>query len=427
MRGIRFLHSQRAGSVMPLVMLSIVISLATGAGLLTLGRMVRVRAVRTATEGSARCAADAGLAKAMYEMNQKLMSGWSAYNLPREYRQALPQCDATYSFVVYKVGILLKSILDHSDLATTLNLPGLSGGDYIVRSIGRCGQSQKIVSGVLRLQGRGEYGVLVQDLMSLKPGTLVDGMDSSDPTRADVPLEIGTTSTKRDKVVLNKGVVVDGDVLVGPGGDPDVVIKDTGATTGERYPMIEDPEFLTIPPPPTLIDRGKINVHGKTIKIDPKDSGTYDSINLKNGKKPAILEITKGEVVLYVTGDINLGQSCEIKVAKGASLSLYLDGNMKAGADSGFNNENTPPNLKIWGKTEGSQKIELNAKSEYFGQLYAPVAEVVARAKSDLYGAFTAKKFEMKAGGNLFYDGALRKVDENDQGVRFVLKRWREL
>jgi hypothetical protein len=69
----------------------------------------------------------------------------------------------------------------------------------------------------------------------------------------------------------------------------------------------------------------------------------------------------------------------------------------------------------------------LNAKSAYFGQVYAPAASVQVNNNGDLYGAFTAYDFTMMAKGNLYYDGALREVDPTkDPLVRFVLVRWYE-
>jgi hypothetical protein len=240
-----------------------------------------------------------------------------------------------------------------------------------------------------------------------------------------VPIEIGTASTLAGKIVLNNGVVVDGSVLVGVGGNPDVVIKDLGAETGIRCSLPEEPYFPSVTAP-SLPKEGAITAHGQTIRISPADSGKYKGITLKRAVAPAILEITGGEVVLHVTGDINMGEGCEIKISKGSSLSLYVDGDILASEDSGFNNEGVPADFELWGTAKDEQRFQLNAKSEYFGQLYAPNATVTVAAKGDLYGAFTAEKFEMKAGGNLFYDGALRDVDHDDEGVRFVLERWYE-
>jgi hypothetical protein len=403
MNRIRLLQLKKPSFVMTLVLLTGVILLITGAGLLSLGLNSRTLAIRNATRIAARCAADAGLTKAICEMNERLENPLCGSYLVLAINEALPNCDATFSY----------STVAKKD------------GEYIVRSVGKCGASQSTVYGRVRLQGRSEHGILVQDTISLKAGTLVDGFNSSDPTNTNVELQMGTTSILPDSIILNNGVVVDGDVLVGVGGDVNTVIKDLGAKTRYRYCMLEEMDFPTVTLP-ALPNKGTINAHSKTIIIHPKDSGEYNSITLKRGNQPAKLEITGGEVVLHITGDIDLGQDCEIEVKKGASLSLYVDGDILAGEDSGFNNQNVPANLKLWGLNEGEQQFQLNAKSEYFGQLYAPCATVTVRAKGNLYGAFTAKSFDMKSGGNIFYDGALRNVDLNDEGVRFILTRWRQ-
>ncbi len=67
----KLLQSKTKGSVMALVLIAIVILLVTGAGLLSLGLHSQILALRTASDIAARCAADAGLTKALYQMNQK--------------------------------------------------------------------------------------------------------------------------------------------------------------------------------------------------------------------------------------------------------------------------------------------------------------------------------------------------------------------
>ncbi len=58
--------------------------------------------------------------------------------------------------------------------------------------------------------------------------------------------------------------------------------------------------------------------------------------------------------------------------------------------------------------------------------VYAHNADIHFYAKGDIYGAFVADNFEFKAGGNFYYDEALRDVTVHDYGVRFTVKRWNE-
>ena len=44
----------------------------------------------------------------------------------------------------------------------------------------------------------------------------------------------------------------------------------------------------------------------------------------------------------------------------------------------------------------------------------------------EMYGPFVDNDFEMKQGGNFYYDEALKDISINGVGVRFVVKQWQE-
>ena len=71
-RAVKKMWSKRTGSAIVLAMFAVLILFITGTGLFRLGLNSRVYAVRTAEGIKARCAADAGLAKALFRMNEKL-------------------------------------------------------------------------------------------------------------------------------------------------------------------------------------------------------------------------------------------------------------------------------------------------------------------------------------------------------------------
>jgi len=445
----KLLRSKKPGSVIALVLFAVVLLVLSGVGVLSLGQTARVFSIRTAAEVAARTAADAGITKAIWQMNANLKDGWSKHTLPYENNTEPPNCGATYSYIVAKASDIAASgdgdLIDFVGRAYPTTAPG--AGDYVVRSIGRYHEAERVIYATVRLVGCGDTGVLVRDSMVLKAGTLVDGRDSSDPTNLDVLVEIGTISTAPGAIVLNNGVTVDGNILVGVGGVPTTVIKDLGATvTGDKYPMTEEPEFPYIYPP-ALPDN-----HTKKIEIGPKEdpnlyideswNGIYSMIDLDQNNRTERLIIKSGNnVVLCLTNtgnkrSISLGVNCEIIIENGATLNLYVAGNIVSNTGSGFNNLGTPPQLKLWGNwTESTpttgycQDWQLNAKSEYFGQIYAPAATLQVNNQGnsgELWGAFTAYNLTMMNSGKLYYDGALRDVDPDDPGVRFVLKRWQE-
>jgi len=448
-------RAKKTGSVMALVLFAVVLLLLSGIGVLSLGQNTRIFSIRTAAEVVARSAADDGITKALWQLNWNLEDGWAGHALPFEDNTVLPNCNgATYSYIVVKARGYSGGDQGLIDFVGRAYPTAPRDGDYVVRSIGRYNGAEKVIYATLRLRGAGDECVIVRDAITLKSGTYVDGRDSRDPTNLnpDVLTEIGTTSADAAKVTLNNGVTVDGNILVGVDGDPAQVIKDLGAVvTGDKYAMIEEPEFPYIDLP-VLPDKRpkKIEIGNKddpNFYIDESWNGIYNMIDLDTGavgkERPENLIIKTGnDVVLYLTNtgtgvskaSISLGRDCGIIIENGATLNLYVAGNILSNTGSGFNNLGTPPQLKLWGNwaestptTGPCQNWQLNAKSAYFGQVYAPAASVQVNNSGDLYGAFTAYDFTMMNGANLYYDGALREVDPTeDPVVRFVLKRWYE-
>lgn len=403
----KWLQSKRRGDAMSLAVVAVMLLLTMGIGLLSLGLNARLYSTRVASDIAARCAADAGLTMALFEMNEKLKAKpWSDSILPEQTNQPLSNCDATFS---YKV---------------------VSGADgYIIESVGTSGLSEKRVYAILQLEGLFERAILTRETLTLKSGTVVDGYNSLDPLDTDSDVDIGTQSTSDASIILNSGVTVEGDVVVGIGGDPDTVIKDLGATTGDQYAATQNDPLPLITPPALPNKAAAISAKDATVTLTPADSGRYTGIDLKNASSPGVLEISGGEVVLHITGDIELGQSCEIIVRDGASLTIYTDGDIRCDNGSDINTENPPEaasTFQLYATGDGQQSFDMKAKSESTGIIYAPNADVQLYAGGDAYGSIVANTFEFKSGGNYHYDEALRNVETDDEGVHFIVKRWWE-
>ncbi|MHC4113523.1 MAG: DUF7305 domain-containing protein, partial [Planctomycetota bacterium] len=369
------------------------------------GLQSRGFAVRSSSDIVARCAADAGMTKAVFEMNEKLkIIPWNGSSLPEVKDEALPNSDAVYSYAV------------EGDIVN----------GYNVKSKGTYGLRGKTIGCSLSLVGLFEHAILAQEDVILKAGMIVDGYNSGDPWDTNIDVQVGTISVLPDSIVLNMGVVVKGNVAVGVGGNVGTVIKDLGASTYRKYSMLEE---VKLPPVtvPELVDTGSdIKVQGATITVGPADNGQYGEIELKKASNPGILEVNGGDVILYVTGDISLGQNCEIVIKAGSTLALYLDGDLDSGNDAGFNNEGAPSSFKLFGTNPVEQTFVLRAKSESLGAIYAPNADVAIKADSDIHGSVTAKNIVMMALGNFYYDEALRTVTTDDDAVRFVIRQWYE-
>jgi len=413
----KLLKSKRSGSAIPLVVVAIIVLLAMGVGLLSLGFNGRIYSLRTASDIKARCAADAGLTMALFEMNQKLkVKPWNDSTLPYAENVKLPYYDATCS---YKV------------------IGNLAGG-YTLQSVGQSGEANRAVSATIRLKSAFDNAILTKNKLTLKSNTIVDGYNSLDPTDTDIDIDIGSQNNVNDTITLNVGVVVKGDVFVAPGANLSTAVKVGGGTVnGDIYTAALEP----LPPvvaPAGLLDKGAINVKGGNVTITPADSGSYSAISLAGGNVkvdgvpsviPGILEVSGGDVVIHVTGDIQLDNLCEIIIKEGSSLTIYTDGNIHCRNGSSISTENPPEvaaSVQIYG-TSKDKFIDIKAKSDFTGAVYAPDSDVVLYAKGNAYGSIVADNFNYMAGGSFNYDKALQKKNDiDDEAVIFVVNRWYE-
>ncbi len=395
-------HSKRRGSALALVLVAVIILLIIGTGLLGLSLHGRKLAIRTASDIAARCAADAALTKVVFEMNEKLkVKPWDDSTLPQVTNASLANCDATFSYTV----------------------TGNITSGYTIECIGNSGLAERKINATLQLQGPFEAAIFADATINLKNGATVDWYNYNED---DGKLSIGTNSIVPGSIDLKSGVTVNGDVVVGVDGDPDVVINSTWATiTGETYdlavryelPSITVPEYLqALPSQGTIEDTTIIT-----------SSAKYDAIDLNNGK---IITIN-GLVALYIIGDVIIKNSAELQIVGAdtnpdASLTLYLGGDAEVKNSGAINNKaRDAQKVKIYG-LDGCQSIILKNGSDFYGAIYVPNADVEMMNSADVFGAVVAKSFEQKNSATFNYDASLRDVSINDEAVRFVVKQWRE-
>jgi cytoskeletal protein CcmA (bactofilin family) len=399
----KMLKSKPKGSaVLLLIAVILVLLFLTGMGILTLGLRSRIYALRVASEIAARCAADAGLTKAVFEVNEKLKAKpWSDSNLPSATNESLPNCNMFFSYMVTD---------DGNDI-------------YTIESIGTYGQAERRTYATLELKGLFENTVLVINKLSLCPSTTVTGINSSDPTDTDIDVKIGTLSTAAGQVTLGPGTVVDGDGFCGVGGDPSVTIGAGGTFTGQKYALNDEPPLPAITPPSLTNMGGPLSIMANTT-ITPANNGQYTAFSVAGS---VTLTVDGGDVVVYMTGDVTLGTSSTVIIKANSTLTIYLDGTLIMANGSGFLNENTfCGTLAIFSTSSTYRNYDIKAKSSIFGVVYAPNATIALMSGAEIVGAIVAESFEMKNGATFYYDEALRDVGVDDVGTYFVVDRWHE-
>ncbi|MCI0498834.1 MAG: hypothetical protein L0Y36_04010 [Planctomycetales bacterium] len=398
------MKKQRNGAILALMMVVVLLLSMASLAIIGIGQQARLRTVRRTAEVAARFAADAGIERVLYQMNQKLAAGtWTLDDVPLYNAQPLIGCDADYT------------------VAFTGNL----AGGYHVTSTGHCGGRTRTVRVTLLLTNpfAQDYAVLSRSSIAFKSKSRVGGYNSADPLDTDVAARIGTFSTADGAIDIYNGSTVDADVVVGPGGDPQEVVNLHGGSVEREYFVMPVPlQLPVIEAPDYTASRGPLSVKNN-VELLASDSGKYTSIAVAKGKTLTI----GGDLKLYVTGKIDLGSAAKIEVKEAASLDLYFDGDLDAKNSAGIcNASRVPSRVKLFG-TGSNQKIDLKNDGALYGVVYAPEADMTVHNEADVYGSVIVNRFELKNGGDVCYDKALKEVSLEDKGVRFAVTQWEEL
>lgn len=393
----RPMPARMKGAVMPLVLVVCLICVIIGMSLLTLAFRAKMLGIRAGADIIARSAADAAVAQAIFQMNEKLkVKPWDDSYLPSATNNILLNCNATFDYSV-----------------------GKNAGIYTVQGIGRSGVSVRTINAVLRLYSPFDYAIYARNTLELKSTTIVDWYNSEPD---DWPLQVGTSSTSANAITLMSGTKINGDVVVGMGGDPENVIDSKVAViiTGDTYPMFSHPELPTITVPSSLASGTPQSPINSTKTIS--SSGKYSGIDLPNDANLTIDQ----PVTLYITGDMKLGTNARVTINNGASLVLYLAGSLLGNNSSGFNNATqSAKQLRIY-CLDSCEVVDFKNSSNFYGAIYAPNASIDLKNGANVYGSVIGETFILRNSATFFYDASLRNLSVDDEAVRFVVYRWSE-
>ncbi|MHC4629264.1 MAG: hypothetical protein ACYTDV_19975, partial [Planctomycetota bacterium] len=93
-------RANRKGFALSFAVVMVLILSFVGFGILRLGTENRMRSVRTTSEISARAAADAGLTRALFELNKNLEVGWAASNIVSPVSEVFPNVNTSYTYTI---------------------------------------------------------------------------------------------------------------------------------------------------------------------------------------------------------------------------------------------------------------------------------------------------------------------------------------
>ncbi len=426
-------RTNRRGFALAFAVVMVLILSLVGFGMLKLGLETQMMASRTTAEISARTAADAGLTKAVFEMNKNLVN-WNFNDIASSAGTVFSSANANYNYTIEETA---------------------KDAEYKITSIGQSGRAAKTVSMTVVVQGAFDYPIFAQGYAipkqpkppkqnppAPKPlkkggkieikGYSVDDSYSSDPSEAySGTIQLRTNNKHKKSVKLRENIVVNGDVIVGPGGDPDKVIemKDGASITGDAYPAIERQELLSVSLPQVL-EGGQVKDYEYQDNKPISGNTTYSSLIIPKDKVQEI----KGNI--YVVGNVKVEDGAQLVVPSNSSLKLYVGGEkfeVKKKSAGLINESEDPTNLLIFG-LDDCRKVKIESTEDFYGAVYAPFAKVEMKTSGDLYGAFMGwevklKKKKGEGQGTFYYDRSLRignLLATDPLASRFVVKRWQE-
>ena len=302
--------------------------------------------------------------------------------------------------------------------------------DSIGYSSGAAGVQRRIRA-MVRLNGSGgsstfDCGVFGDDGVILKGQGYIDSYDSSkSPWTAAGKEKNGSVATNaKGAGVINlvgQGEIY-GNASVGVDGNPatDITVSGQGEITGIKG-VISEKKDMTPKNAPVggvpLTLSGTMTVPGGTYRVS--------SVNLTGQNVVTI----GGNVTLIVDGTFKTAGQSKLLINEGASLTLYVAGNIDM-AGQGIVNQNQKPDKVLVYGTETCTDVKLAGQSVLYAALYTPKAVATFTGQADIFGSVVTKKITVTGQGSIHYDESLKNQGGGGGGgaiTGYKMLSWKEL
>jgi len=279
-----------------------------------------------------------------------------------------------------------------------ISATGFAPGDAVGL---RAQESRTVVGFVNSSASLFRYAVFALEGLTLNSNVTTNSYDSTtnpDPISFGSNGDIGTNSIITGSVVVDSNSTVNGDVVIGPGGDPNDVIEinSNASVTGSLSPA-SSPETFEIKTT-SIASGGALSIGGNTEFPLAPGIHRFSSFEVSSNAK---LQIS-GPVEIYVDGPVKFDSNATVNADK-------INGNL-------------PTDLIIYVTTEDPVTLSSNAK--FYGAIYAPKSTVTNDSNVAFHGAIVAKTYEQNSNVELHFDEALN--DTGNSSGTAQLQSWRE-
>jgi hypothetical protein len=253
-------------------------------------------------------------------------------------------------------------------------------------------------------------GFFTLEDLRLNPDVRLDSYDSSQGPYADqvnTPLNNQGIVGSNGDVSIASGIQIFGDVIFGPTGEIDIASGSvvTGGTSAR-------PELESLPPvevPDIPLAKPVRYSSGVPMVVPPGEAG-YEVLEIGKNSKLVLkgpLQIVVGELIL------RLGAEMVFDTTDGP-VELFVTSSLDFNTSSvvSTTTQVTADSIIMVAAPEG-KTVSFGAKSQFYGFIYAPEAEVHISAQYELYGGLACKELQLAAQGRMHYDTGLGSLLES--------------
>jgi hypothetical protein len=363
--------------------------------------------------------AEAGLERAIWEMNSGDISSWGGTSAVRTLN--ISNFTASNGKVIGNISIVcnpqgLTPVIESTGTAVHIGSPSVSKTLRVVLEGGA-------PPPLFNFMVFGALGV------NIGGGAIVDSYDSRlgvyGGTNVHDGGNIGTNGDIYGAVNLGNGSIVNGDAMTGAGSDPNevIIMGMSSEITGETAALEEPKELPSVPVPTGLANRGNLSVSGTSTTIS--QSGQYNNLTLANNARVTITS----NVTLYVSGAFTLNNNAEFRINPGCSVTFYFGGAWSLNSNSRINNmSQDPTKLVMYGTDTFTGSKTFCNNFETYAAMYFPKASVSLANSAAFYGSVIARQFMIGNNMRVHFDEALASLQTGlSSGTSaFEMRSWQE-
>jgi len=359
--------------------------------------------------------AEAGVDRAIWELNYGDISGWTGDDTLRT--MDISSFQAAGGNVIGDVGIKVVDPSADHPIVESRGAVSYVGAQEVVRTV----RSELGGYPPFKFAAFGDDGIMIDQDVEIDSYDSRNG-DYDNPGNVGSDGDIGTNSGDFSAIYMDNLADLAGDAVSGADSDPDsVIITDPGANIdGVKRALPVPIEFPQITPPSGLPWVGDYSMSGTdSIFL----SGQYGSFTMENNSVVTI----EDDVILYITGDFYMDQNSRLDITDGASLQIIMgSGSFEMDQSSTMNNlSRDPTKFVLFGTADFTGDIYIDQSSEFYGAIYAPNAFVELDQANGFYGAIIANDILFDQDTVLHYDKALEDLEIlPSMGSLYLVKSW---